>query len=97
MYNCTQSFNSLCYEEYVYRGDWTSPKRAADWRFSYELCCRPVTNAPANVQNGTQYIEAGLNNLDFPDWKAKKLVTIMAQQTSKPPRIHDGYHYQLLI
>jgi gliding motility-associated-like protein len=71
MYNCTKSFNSLCYEEYVYRGDWKSPKRAFDWKFSYELCCRPVTNAPTNITNGTQHIECGLNNLDFPDYKAK--------------------------
>ena len=71
MYNCTQSANSLCYEEYVYRGTWNSPRRAVDWIFSYELCCRPVTNAPTNVTANTQYIECGLNNKDFPDYKAK--------------------------
>ena len=67
IFNCTNDLN-FCLEEYVYRGTWTSPKRASDWKFNYSLCCMPNTNAPANVQNGTQYNECSLNNLDFPDY-----------------------------
>ncbi len=93
MYNCTQSFNSLCYEEYVYRGDWTSPKRATDWVFSYQLCCRPNTNAPTNVQNGTQYVECGLNNLDFPDYKAKNWSPLWHNRRPN----HPGYLTDTII
>ena len=71
LYNCTGAQSSLCYQEYVYRGTWTVPRRATDWVFSYQLCCRPINNAPTNVQNGTQYVECGLNNLDFPNHTAK--------------------------
>ena len=65
LYNCVTG--TYCTEEYVYRGNLTIPKRANDWRFSYALCCLPVTGAPTNMQNGTLYAECGLNNLDFPD------------------------------
>jgi len=85
LYNCTGSYNTLCIEEYVYRGDWTSPERAADWTFYYGLCCRPVTNAPDNIQNGMQYIECGLNNLDFPDTKAKNWSTIFHNRRPNHP------------
>ena len=57
----------LCYEEYVYRGMWTSPQRAADWKFTFDLCCFDIQNAPTNVAANTLWIECGLNNLDFPD------------------------------
>ena len=70
MLNCTNP-TLFCYEEYVYRGNWTSPQRATDWLFTYDLCCLPVTVAPANMQNGSMWIECGLNNLDFPDWKSR--------------------------
>ena len=71
MLNCTDA-SSLCYEEYVYRGDWTSKGRADDWIHSVEICCRPTgASGAANVNPGYQYVECGLNNLDFPDYKAK--------------------------
>ena len=66
MLNCSDSF-IVCWEEYVYRGSWTSPKRANDWIFTFSMCCSPVTIAPTNVTNNTLWIECGLNNLDFPD------------------------------
>lgn len=70
MYNCTQSTN-LCYEEYYYRGNWTSRGRADDWVFSAAVCCRPGgANRPQNVVNPggvQQWIECGLNNKDFPE------------------------------
>ncbi|HAW51916.1 MAG TPA: hypothetical protein DCX54_06235 [Flavobacteriales bacterium] len=70
MLNCTDA-TTLCYEEYVYRGTWTSPQRARDWTFTFNVCCRPVTNAPTNITANTQWIQCGLNNFDFPDWKNK--------------------------
>ena len=93
LYNCTGAASSLCYEEYVYRGSWTSPKRADDWKFYYQLCCRPVNNAPTNVQNGTQYIECGLNNLDFPDYKAKNWSPLWHNRRPN----HPGYLTDTLI
>ncbi|MEQ9063452.1 MAG: hypothetical protein RIE58_04700, partial [Vicingaceae bacterium] len=93
LYNCTGAASSLCYEEYVYRGTWTSPRRAADWVFSYELCCRPNTNAPTNMQNGTQYIEAGLNNKDFPDFKAKNWSPLWHNRRPN----HPGYTTDTVI
>ncbi len=59
MLNCTDATN-LCYEEYVYRGKWTSRGKADDWILSTQICCRPGgTVAPANIQAGYSYIEAG--------------------------------------
>ena len=68
LYNCTSAASSLCNEEYVYRGIWTSPNRATDWVFNTYRCCR---GGFANVNAPIQYVECGLNNLDFPDYKAK--------------------------
>jgi gliding motility-associated-like protein len=71
LYNCTQS--SLCYEEYVYRGTLNlstlaASPQARDWIFYTSLCCRPGgAAAPDNIQAGSQYIECGMNNFDFPD------------------------------
>jgi gliding motility-associated-like protein len=71
LYNCTQS--SLCYEEYVYRGTLnlstlSATPQARDWIFFTSLCCRPGgAAAPDNIQAGSQYIECGMNNFDFPD------------------------------
>lgn len=65
MLNCSNG--SYCWEEYTYRGSWTSPGRADDWIFSYDLCCIPANFPPANVQTGNLYNECMLNNLDFPD------------------------------
>jgi len=92
MYNCTDA-TTLCYEEYVYRGTWTSPRRATDWKFSYQLCCRPNTNAPTNTQNGTQYVECGLNNFDFPDWKAKNWSPLWHNRRPN----HPGYTTDTII
>lgn len=68
LYNCTGAGPYLCYEEYVFRGTWTSPVRADDWVFSTTRCCR---GGSTNVSSTIQYVECGLNNLDFPDGSAK--------------------------
>ncbi len=83
LYNCLDT--ALCAEEYVYRGTWTSPGRATDWIFSYQLCCLPSTQAPANVQNGTLYVEAGLDNLTFPDSDHKNLSPIFHNRRPNHP------------
>lgn len=102
MYNCTQNFNSLCYEEYVYRGLWISPQRARDWTFSYEICCRPnLINSPTNLQNGSQYIECGLNNFDFPDSKSRNWSTIWHnRRPNHPGHLNDtiiNYFFKVLL
>ena len=74
LYNCTKNYNNLCIEEYVFRGNWTSPKRAVDWTFMANLCCRPIFPyflSSANINTGEVWIQCGLNNLDFPDNKAR--------------------------
>ena len=72
LYNCTDT-NAFCIEEYYYRGQWTSPKRASDWVFSVSTCCRPTSGIlfPQNVGTGQFWVECGLNNLDFPDYSSK--------------------------
>ena len=66
MYNCTQA--NLCYEEYMYRGQYTLPGKAKDWIFEIAICCRPGgIRTPYNTFAGPQVIQATLNNLDFPD------------------------------
>lgn len=61
--NCSN--DNFCFEEYVYRANWTCPKRAADWVFSYELCCLALNLVPDNLNMTSSYAECGLNNLDF--------------------------------
>lgn len=93
MFNCTEA-TTLCYEEYVYRGNWTSTKRARDWKFSAQLCCRPGgAFAPANLLAGYQYVECGLNNLDFPDYKAKNWSPIWHNRRPN----HPGYKTDTII
>lgn len=67
MFNCLDNFNQLCIEERVHRGNWTSPERADDWIFSFEICCRTQPFNPQNIGSNYIHIESGLNNLDFPD------------------------------
>ena len=66
MWNCSNT--AICYGENVYRGTFTLPGRARDWRFYYQNCTMPP--AIKNV-SGCLYTEAGLNNFDFPDSTAK--------------------------
>ena len=97
MYNCTGAINALCYEEYVYRGTWSSRGRATDWRFSWQWCCRPgpppFQNAPTNIAYAQQYIECGLNNLDFPDTKAKNWSPIWHNRRPN----HPGYTTDTIV
>ena len=53
-----------CVEEYVYRGTWTAPNKAADWMFGGQHCC---LSGIFNMAAGEIFAEASLNNLDFPD------------------------------
>ena len=85
LFNCTLANTFLCFEEYVYRGEWTSPERANDWIFSFQLCCRPFTNGPANIGYNSTYIECGLNNLDFPDYKSKNSSPIFHNRRPNHP------------
>lgn len=72
MFNCNDT-SLLWVAEYIYRGTWTSPKRAKDWLFSTNQCClRWVPPMPMNVASFPYswsfiFTECGLNNLDFPD------------------------------
>lgn len=84
--------SAACVEEYVYRGSWTSPVRANDWIFYYELCCMSVTNAPENVQNGTMRAECGLNNLDFPDTLHQNLSGIFHNRRPN----HPGHQFDTI-
>lgn len=100
MFNCLNA-SSICVEEYVYRGDWTSPKRATDWKFSFQLCCRPNTGAPVNVVNGMMYVECGLNNFDFSDNKAKNWSPLWHNRRPNHPGYSNdtvvNYQYKYLL
>ncbi|MEM7298175.1 MAG: gliding motility-associated C-terminal domain-containing protein, partial [Bacteroidota bacterium] len=66
--NCTNA--TLCFDEFVYRGQFTVPGRAIDWIFSCS-----VTFRPPELDNITQngfgeydiWAQTRMNNLDFPD------------------------------
>ncbi len=96
MYNCTEASN-LCYEEYVYRGNWTSRGRAQDWTFSTTVCCRPgpalSNNPPTNIAYTAQWLECGLNNLDFPDQTAQNWSPLWHNRRPN----HPGYTTDTVI
>jgi len=54
-------------EEWVYQGVVTLPQACSDWVFSFNLCCRNAAiNTIQNPSNENIYVEANLNNLNFP-------------------------------
>lgn len=54
-------------EEYIYEGIVTLPANCNDWVFSFSLCCRNnAINTINNPSGENIYVEAQLNNLDFP-------------------------------
>jgi len=54
-------------EEYIYQGIVTLPAQCNDWVFSFSLCCRNnAINTIYNPGDEDIYVEAQLNNLDFP-------------------------------
>jgi gliding motility-associated-like protein len=54
-------------QEYKYAGLITLPMQCSDWTFSFSLCCRNASiNTISNPSGENIYIEAVLNNLDFP-------------------------------
>lgn len=54
-------------EEYIYQGIVTLPAQCNDWVFSFSLCCRNnAINTINNPGDENIYVEAQLNNLDFP-------------------------------
>ncbi len=63
--------NTLCFEEYVYRGNITLPAKSRDWFFYTSLCCTPTETD--NVSSASMEAFAGMNNLDFPDSLAKNI------------------------
>jgi gliding motility-associated-like protein len=70
---CTQ-MNTQCtggtypgVQEYKYSGIITLPMQCTDWTFSFSLCCRNASiNTIVNPSAENIYVEAQLNNLDFP-------------------------------
>ncbi|HEX8514947.1 MAG TPA: PKD domain-containing protein [Bacteroidia bacterium] len=70
---CTQ-MNTQCsggsypgVQEYKYTGIITLPVQCTDWTFSFSLCCRNASiNTIVNPSAENIYVEAQLNNLDFP-------------------------------
>ena len=54
-------------QEYKYSGVITLPMACTDWTFSFSLCCRNASiNTIVNPSSENIYVEALLNNLDFP-------------------------------
>lgn len=54
-------------QEYKYAGIVTLPMQCPDWTFSFSLCCRNASiNTIVNPAGENIYVEAVLNNLDFP-------------------------------
>jgi len=54
-------------QEYKYTGVITLPMACTDWTFSFTLCCRNATiGSIVNPSSENIYVEATLNNLDFP-------------------------------
>jgi gliding motility-associated-like protein len=54
-------------QEFKYSGIITLPMQCADWTFSFSLCCRNASiNTIANPSAENIYVQAVLNNLDFP-------------------------------
>ena len=54
-------------QEYIYRGVVNLPGPCADWRFSYNLCCRNAAITNIDFPASTQiYVYATLNNLITP-------------------------------
>ena len=54
-------------QEFKYTGIITLPMACNDWTFSFSLCCRNATiGSILNPASENIYVEARLNNLDFP-------------------------------
>ncbi|MCW3084782.1 MAG: hypothetical protein JWP12_2148 [Bacteroidetes bacterium] len=54
-------------QEYKYTGVTTLPMACSDWHFSFSICCRNTSiGTILNPSSENMYIEAFLNNLDFP-------------------------------
>lgn len=54
-------------QEWIYRGVVTLPMACSDWVFSFNLCCRNAAiNTIQNPSGQNIYVEAQLNNLNFP-------------------------------
>ncbi|KAB2859327.1 MAG: T9SS type B sorting domain-containing protein [Flavobacteriales bacterium] len=54
-------------QEYIYRAVVTLPAQCVDWTFSFSLCCRNNAINTINNPGGENiYVEANLNNLNFP-------------------------------
>lgn len=54
-------------QEYVYEGIVNLPQQCADWVFSFSICCRNgVINTIQNPLNQRIYVEANLDNLNYP-------------------------------
>lgn len=54
-------------QEYIYRAVVTLPAQCTDWIFSFSLCCRNNAINTINNPGGENiYVEANLNNLNFP-------------------------------
>ena len=66
--------NTMCFEEYVYRGNLTLSGKSNKWFFYTSLCCTP--NETDNVSSAAMEAYAGMNNLDFPDSLAKNISPI---------------------
>jgi gliding motility-associated-like protein len=54
-------------QEYIYQAVLVMPAQCLDWKFQWEVCCRNnnVTNL-ANASGLGMYLEATMNNLDYP-------------------------------
>ena len=54
-------------QEYIYQAIVTLPAQCTDWVFSFSLCCRNNAINTINTPGSENiYVEAELNNLDFP-------------------------------
>ncbi|MBI2279681.1 MAG: gliding motility-associated C-terminal domain-containing protein [Bacteroidetes bacterium] len=54
-------------QEYIYQSVVTLPAQCTDWVFSFSLCCRNNAINTINTPGSENiYVEAELNNLDFP-------------------------------
>ncbi len=90
----TENWESQCdmspqyyIEEYYYRGNWTSPKKARDWEFYYEVCC---THQMDNRNAAAIRYKAGLNNFDFPDTIHKNISPLFhTRRPNVPGYTHD--------
>ncbi len=67
-------------QEHVFQATLVLPLACVDWKFTYEECCRNTISTLLNSQNFGLYLEATLDNVNYPTNSSPTFTTIAVTQ-----------------